>query len=111
MNRLFRDDCERLEEEICPQEYEAARSQNLIGREKEQILPNCRDLPNDEDKCLRVVNDGAVADTSSCYVGNGKTYRGVAATTVGGHRCQSWSEASKKHPLFSPAKYPELKSE
>uniref|UniRef100_A0A5S6QWG1 Receptor protein-tyrosine kinase n=1 Tax=Trichuris muris TaxID=70415 RepID=A0A5S6QWG1_TRIMR len=106
---LCKKDCLLLEEDICLEEYESAKSHGLIGAGA--LLPNCGKLSDHVDKCVNVVklsDAHQVRPSDPCYVGSGKTYRGTASISESGGRCGRWSQFSRLFPHYRSVNHPEL---
>lgn len=108
---LCRDECEVLENDLCHQEYNIARSNPAILMQLH--LPNCEDLPLPESpeavNCMRIgIPMERMNRYQQCYNGTGTDYRGSVSVTKSGHQCQSWSsQFPHTHQLFA-AEYPEI---
>ncbi|XP_028605037.2 tyrosine-protein kinase transmembrane receptor ROR2 [Podarcis muralis] len=108
---LCRDECEVLENDLCRQEYNIARSNPLILMQLQP--PKCEDLPLPETleaaNCIRI---GIPVDRLNryhqCYNGSGADYRGTISVTKSGHHCQYW-DSQHPHPHhLSSTEFPEL---
>ncbi|XP_040210746.1 tyrosine-protein kinase transmembrane receptor ROR2 [Rana temporaria] len=108
---LCRDECEVLENDLCHQEYNIARTNPLILMQLH--LPNCEELPLPESpeaaNCMRIgIPMERMNRYQQCYNGTGTDYRGSVSVTKSGHQCQPWnSQFPHSHQLF-PAEYPEI---
>ncbi|CDW54189.1 tyrosine protein kinase transmembrane receptor [Trichuris trichiura] len=106
---LCKKDCLLLEEDICLEEYESAKSHGLIGAGA--LLPDCDKLSDHVDKCVNVVKlleAHQVRPSDPCYVGSGKTYRGTASVSESGGRCGRWAQFSRLFPHYRSVNHPEL---
>ncbi|NXA56643.1 ROR2 kinase, partial [Nothocercus julius] len=108
---LCRDECEVLENDLCRQEYNIARSNPLILMQLQ--LPKCEDLPQPDTmeaaNCIRIgIPVERLNQYHQCYNGSGVDYRGTVSVTKSGHTCQLWdSQNPHTHDLTS-AQFPEL---
>ncbi|KRX82258.1 Tyrosine-protein kinase transmembrane receptor ROR1 [Trichinella sp. T6] len=111
---LCKKDCLILEEDLCWEEYEVAKTHGLIGTGA--LLPDCSRLSDRLDKCIHVIKMDEIdqispcklLNTDPCYVGIGQSYRGVASTTVTGKKCGRWSQFGKFFPEYRTVNHPEL---
>ncbi|XP_069481737.1 tyrosine-protein kinase transmembrane receptor ROR2 [Ambystoma mexicanum] len=108
---LCRDECEVLENDLCRQEYNIARSNPLILMQLQ--LPNCEELPLPESPdaahCMRIgIPVERLTRYQQCYNDSGTEYRGTVSVTRSGHQCQPWnSQFPHSHHLASMT-YPEI---
>ncbi|KAH0628181.1 hypothetical protein JD844_009021 [Phrynosoma platyrhinos] len=108
---LCRDECEVLENDLCQQEYNIARSNPLILMQLQP--PKCEDLPLPDTleaaNCIRIgIPVERLNRYHQCYNGSGVDYRGTVSVTKSGHNCQYWdSQHPHSHDLTS-SEFPEL---
>ncbi|OCT97975.1 tyrosine-protein kinase transmembrane receptor ROR2 isoform X1 [Xenopus laevis] len=108
---LCRDECEVLENDLCRQEYNIARSNPLILMQLH--LPNCEELPLPESpeasNCMRIgVPVEKLNRYQQCYNGTGTDYRGSVSVTKSGHQCQPWNNQVPHSHSLSSAAHPEI---
>ncbi|NXX98622.1 ROR2 kinase, partial [Centropus bengalensis] len=108
---LCRDECEVLENDLCRQEYNIARSNPLILMQLQ--LPKCEDLPRPDTlesaNCIRIgIPVERLSRYHQCYNGTGADYRGTVSVTKSGHTCQLWDSQSPHSHDLSSTQFPEL---
>ncbi|KAM9098956.1 tyrosine-protein kinase transmembrane receptor ROR2 [Sarcophilus harrisii] len=108
---LCRDECEVLENDLCRQEYNIARSNPLILMQLQ--LPKCEDLPLPESaeaaNCMRIgIPVERLNQFHQCYNGSGSNYRGTISTTQSGHQCQAWNVQYPHSHHLSSMDFPEI---
>ncbi|XP_009865737.1 PREDICTED: tyrosine-protein kinase transmembrane receptor ROR2-like, partial [Apaloderma vittatum] len=108
---LCRDECEVLENDLCRQEYNIARSNPLILMQLQ--LPKCEDLPRPDTleaaNCIRIgIPVERLSRYHQCYNGSGADYRGTVSVTKSGHTCQLWDSQSPHNHELTSAQFPEL---
>ncbi|XP_059167890.1 inactive tyrosine-protein kinase transmembrane receptor ROR1-like, partial [Physella acuta] len=107
--QICKDECERLESDICKAEYLLAKRHDLIG---ETLLPKCHELkgPGTEEyqNCKRLGIPPGVYPQGrgekkpyerpndepdvTCYMGTGTKYEGKVSFTRSGHTCRRWKD-------------------
>ncbi|CAJ0958672.1 unnamed protein product, partial [Mesorhabditis belari] len=122
--RICRNDCERIQKDICPNEYAMAAQHELVGDGPKALLPSCASLPlsTQTSNCISVIDSpkmtsigppapppGQPASSSHCYMDNGKNYEGSVSTTESGHQCMTWTESHMSRD-FTVRNYPQLKN-
>ncbi|KFP62916.1 Tyrosine-protein kinase transmembrane receptor ROR2, partial [Cariama cristata] len=108
---LCRDECEVLENDLCRQEYNIARSNPLILMQLQ--LPKCEDLPRPDTleaaNCIRIgIPVERLSRYHQCYNGSGADYRGTVSVTKSGHTCQLWDSQSPHNHDLTSTQFPEL---
>ncbi|OXB83655.1 UNVERIFIED_CONTAM: hypothetical protein H355_015303 [Colinus virginianus] len=108
---LCRDECEVLENDLCRQEYNIARSNPLILMQLQ--LPKCEDLPRPDTleaaNCIRIgIPVERLSRYHQCYNGSGADYRGTVSITKSGHICQHWDSQSPHNHDLTSTQFPEL---
>ncbi|NXS08136.1 ROR2 kinase, partial [Neodrepanis coruscans] len=108
---LCRDECEVLENDLCRQEYNIARSNPLILMQLQ--LPKCEDLPRPDTleaaNCIRIgIPVERLSRYHQCYNGSGADYRGIVSITKSGHTCQLWDSQSPHNHDLTSTQFPEL---
>ncbi|KAK6989783.1 tyrosine-protein kinase transmembrane receptor ROR1-like isoform X1, partial [Biomphalaria glabrata] len=97
--QICRDECERLESDICKDEYLMAKKTSVFTDKK--ILPICNELKEsgtaEGDNCIRIGVNSGVRDSGmeeNCYTGNGKNYQGLMSVSNSGLLCNKWTSTS-----------------
>ncbi|PAV84686.1 hypothetical protein WR25_02240 [Diploscapter pachys] len=110
-------DCNRIQTELCPAEFDLAVRNDLVGNRPSDLFPHCSQLANSQTDCVSVLDLTQTMSPVSepprghlthwCYVGNGKSYEGTVAVTETGKPCLRWTDVHSGE--YSTFNYPELK--
>ncbi|CAJ0581577.1 unnamed protein product, partial [Mesorhabditis spiculigera] len=118
VQRICRSDCDRIQNDVCPNEYAMAAQHELVGDGPKALLPSCVAIPHHAPNCIQVIDtpkqtsfspDAAARPPHWCYNDNGKTYEGTVSSTEDGHQCMPWSEAPSNRE-FNTRAFPELRT-
>uniref|UniRef100_A0A0N4Z361 receptor protein-tyrosine kinase n=1 Tax=Parastrongyloides trichosuri TaxID=131310 RepID=A0A0N4Z361_PARTI len=115
---LCHNDCQKLTNDLCPEELQLAAQHDLVGDGPKAMLPKCNTLPLASNHCFSLLEKPINVDLSQdgtdnknveqwCYVKEGKDYKGTINTSKSGRNCRSWIQSSS--PDFNVITYPELK--
>ncbi|KAF9410436.1 hypothetical protein HW555_010487 [Spodoptera exigua] len=102
LQRVCKQDCEILENELCQKEYAIAKRHPHIGQQL--TLEECQDLPENDPDCLRISIGAVMVSDDECYWENGSGYLGRVNIANNGMPCIEWSK--QLHVTLSD--YPEL---
>uniref|UniRef100_A0AC35TWX3 Receptor protein-tyrosine kinase n=1 Tax=Rhabditophanes sp. KR3021 TaxID=114890 RepID=A0AC35TWX3_9BILA len=125
LTQLCHSDCQKLTNQMCPEELTLAAAHELVGDGPKAMLPKCDSLPPDTSNCFALLGKPNAKEEvvvpepfnlpkndkkndEWCYMKDGSKYNGNVETSKTGKVCSHWVDANSQD--FNVITYPQLKS-